>query len=374
MATRNDFIPSVCVKGSHYEVGHQVGLKFKDMIQSYMQAASKSYQRIFDFYNTDDGKRMYSDSLQLLKKVYPGYVEVIEGIASGAAVPFFKLFLLHLDAAYATNEEELLKHSKIGCSTILCNFPEQQLIGHNEDALSSALNHCYVVDAEITETNSAGTHVTKEKFMAFCYAGELPGFCMGCNQHGLSFSINVIQSDAHCGRIPRHFICRAMLSAKDFDQVLDILHARGYGVTDGIGINLGIKTASGSSLYSIEVGPNPLKNDESAVDVHEIKPNESYLHCNSFQRLNLPSPDNARISSQRREATYQTLQLPVDEISTLDILGNQSDPEYSFFREGTEPFGVTTVSTGIFHFNKGTWTLYSKNPKSAKPVSVYQIL
>lgn len=373
MATRNDYIPKFSVKGSNYEVGYQVGLEFKCVIHGYMEAAAKSFKPIFDFYDTDDGKRMYNDSLTLLKNVFPEYVKEIEGIADGAKIAFHKLFLLHLDAAYSTNEEELLQHSKIGCSTVLCNFPEQQLIGHNEDALPNALNHCYVVDVEIIEENSEGIRITKEKFMSLCYAGELPGFCCGCNRHGIAFSINVIQSSVHCGRIPRHFLCRAMLGAKNFDQLINILRATGYGVSDSMSVNLGVKDAASWSLYNIEVAPQ-LKKHESLLDVYEIKPNESYLHCNSFKRLDVPdcNPDR-RISSEHREEAYRKLPMPVDVTSTLNVLGDQSDTKYSIFRDGNETSQVVTVATGVFNFTKGNWTLYSKNPKTCIPIAEYPL-
>ena len=35
--------------------------------------------------------------------------------------------------------------------------------------------------------------VNKEHFTALCYAGHLPGFCMGFNRHGFVFTINVIR-------------------------------------------------------------------------------------------------------------------------------------------------------------------------------------
>lgn len=66
------------------------------------------------------------------------------------------------------------------------------VLGHTEDALPPALHHCYVVHAEIIE--SEGGAVRHEKFSSLCYAGHLPGFCMSVNQHGLVFSINVIEA------------------------------------------------------------------------------------------------------------------------------------------------------------------------------------
>ena len=67
------------------------------------------------------------------------------------------------------------------------------LLGHTEDALPETLNHAYIVSAHIHEDTPQGKYGTKDEgFVALCYAGHLPGFCMGYNHHGLVFSINVI--------------------------------------------------------------------------------------------------------------------------------------------------------------------------------------
>lgn len=60
---------------------------------------------------------------------------------------------------------------------------------HTEDALTEDLNHFYFVACDIDGPNG-----TKEKFTSLCYAGHLPGYTMGYNQHGLVYSINTIQA------------------------------------------------------------------------------------------------------------------------------------------------------------------------------------
>lgn len=65
------------------------------------------------------------------------------------------------------------------------------VLGHTEDALEVADNHCYIIHADITDSIDGFEY--REKFSALCYAGHLPGFCMSVNQHGLVFTINVVQ-------------------------------------------------------------------------------------------------------------------------------------------------------------------------------------
>jgi hypothetical protein len=68
------------------------------------------------------------------------------------------------------------------------------LIGHNEDAIPEFLNHWYMVKAHIEDVDRdgpGGKHV-EERFAALCYAGMLPGFCLGYNRHGLAYSVNIL--------------------------------------------------------------------------------------------------------------------------------------------------------------------------------------
>ncbi len=69
---------------------------------------------------------------------------------------------------------------------------EKVILGHTEDALPPANHHCYVIHADITDSE-AGV-LRHEKFSALCYAGHLPGFCMNINTHGFVYSINVIEA------------------------------------------------------------------------------------------------------------------------------------------------------------------------------------
>ncbi|ODN00690.1 hypothetical protein Ocin01_05996, partial [Orchesella cincta] len=111
-------------------------------------------------------------------------------MAEGAEVPFYKLFLLHIDSLIAPPEleDEYGKQtSQTGCTTVMCNS-EEVIIGHTEDACPEFLNNVFLVSAHIV--NNEG--VTLEKFTTLTYAGYLPGYTMGYNHHGLIYTVNTI--------------------------------------------------------------------------------------------------------------------------------------------------------------------------------------
>ena len=78
------------------------------------------------------------------------------------------------------------------CTKFTFFTPRQILLGHTEDSHKELLNYIYIVSACIKEEPQGKLAIQNENFTALCYAGHLPGFCMGYNHHGLVFSINVI--------------------------------------------------------------------------------------------------------------------------------------------------------------------------------------
>lgn len=68
-------------------------------------------------------------------------------------------------------------------------FSQQAILGHNEDALSETLNHWYLVSAHVVEPG-----YKDENFTSLSYAGFLPGYTMGYNEHGLVYSINTLSA------------------------------------------------------------------------------------------------------------------------------------------------------------------------------------
>lgn len=79
----------------------------------------------------------------------------------------------------------LLSHTSVD----ILHAPKQEILGHNEDALSETLNHWYLVSAHLLEPG-----YKEEKFTSLSYAGFLPGYTMGYNHHGLVYTINTLSA------------------------------------------------------------------------------------------------------------------------------------------------------------------------------------
>ncbi|XP_076040741.1 C45 family peptidase tan [Oratosquilla oratoria] len=368
---RRNAIPILYTRGTHYEVGFDVGRTFRGIIEDFLGSFSELRESLLPAYETEEGRAAYDATLKNLEENYPQYVREIQGTADGAKVPFHHLMLLHMDQIVPMNSGQERSAGTNGCSSICCNHEGQVLLGHTEDALPQTLNHIYLVSAHINEEEPQGRMKTKtEGFTALCYAGHLPGFCMGYNHHGLVFSVNVISpKKVLAGKTPRHFLCRSLLSAENMVEAQTILRDRGVGSADGFSINMSFTRQEGDHLFhNAEVGPAE-EGEESPMSVLTISPGEHLLHTNKYLRLQIPEDEGlCMASSEHRHARAGDCCPPETRTALLALLSDTHDTEYPFFREGGDPDFVKTVTLGVFDLEEKTWTLWMKNPRTADPI------
>lgn len=83
------------------------------------------------------------------------------------------------------------------------------------------------------------------------------------------------------GILAREFIARALLGVKTFNEAVDVLKNKGYGIADGFNLNIHFANQIGPKVvYSIEVGPDQNGTGESQLDILEVPVGDSYVHCN----------------------------------------------------------------------------------------------
>ena len=69
---------------------HQ-GRTFAKMIQDFVDIYSPLNETYLPLFATKEGKKVYEETLDAVKKQFPQYVREIEGTADGANVPFYKV-------------------------------------------------------------------------------------------------------------------------------------------------------------------------------------------------------------------------------------------------------------------------------------------
>ncbi|XP_014281924.1 beta-alanyl-dopamine/carcinine hydrolase [Halyomorpha halys] len=361
---RHNSLPVLYVRGSYYEVGYNVGRTFCGLIKTLLDTHPSLNKVYIPLYNTKNGQEIYDKTYQTVMKYYPQYIREMEGISDGAGVPFYKLFLLHVDDILPVCVGEMnASNGCHGCSTVCLNEEHAEIIGHTEDAFKEVLNNVYIIKAHITESQP------EEIFTAFCYAGLLPGYAMGFNNHGLIYSINIIGAK-HLGKgkLPRAFVARALLTASSLENVEDILRCKGCSIADAMSVNLSFLNQQGDRLFhNIEVSPTFPISDESALSVMTISPGEVMFHANKFLRLQIPEfEESMKESSTERQKTMEKHSL-VNDKCVLNLLGDTSHQKYDIFRS-TE--NVWTVAVGVFDCLARTWKIYMDNPKLNEPLVI----
>lgn len=115
---RNDmenrtFLPVIYVRGTFYQVGYDVvsdwvsivwvkviafltdnivqGRTFKSMIEELVQESNFLNDELLPAYNTKAGRKIYDDTVALMKDKFPHYVKELQGISDGSQVPFYKV-------------------------------------------------------------------------------------------------------------------------------------------------------------------------------------------------------------------------------------------------------------------------------------------
>ncbi|KAL7633543.1 UNVERIFIED_CONTAM: hypothetical protein RMT77_016076 [Armadillidium vulgare] len=365
-------IPILYTSGTYYEVGFNVGRTFRGLIEDFLNTFKVLHEELIPSYNTEEGKKAYDITLESVEINFPHYVRELQGTADGAKVPFYQLMLLHMDTIVPKNSGKKTSTHSYGCSSICSNFEHQVTLGHTEDALPGTLNHMYILSAHIKEDTPQGKWKTKEeRFTAFCYAGHLPGFCMGYNHHGFVYSVNVIfPKNVLAGKTPRHFLTRALLSAESMVEAQNILRDRGVGSADAFSVNMIFTKQEGDPVFhNAEVGP---AEDclESPLSVLTISPGEFLVHTNTFLRLKIPEDFEIEGESSCHRLKCAAKNRPIESReSVLSILSSTEDRQYPFFRDGnTKEDKIKTIAIGLFDILERKWTLWVNNPKHFEPV------
>ncbi|KAJ8736742.1 hypothetical protein PYW07_000013 [Mythimna separata] len=371
---RRATVPVIYVQGSHYDVGYDVGRTFSSVIKSFIS----SYENLRDFekeYKTDTGRNAYDKTLTNMRKKFPYYVKEIQGVADGAGVPFYQLFLLQMDDLIGNvNDNHIPRNDTGGCSSMAFKNPHATLLGHTEDAFHETLNHFYIMSAHIIPTpedREAGA--VEERFASLCYAGHMPGYTMGYNQNGLVFSINTLSPlILKHGNTPRTFLTRAMLSAKNFSQAEQILRDEGLGIGNGFSVNMIWTNNWGDrQIYNVEVSPD-LKADRSHLNIQKYD-KDLLVHCNKYQRTNVTEVTGPIIdSSVERLQVIHGYPKPRDRSDLAQILSDTTGKNFRVFADRPDDI-IMTIAAGIFDLDKRTWSIYINKPKLSEPVAVLPI-
>ena len=231
-------VPFIKVKGSHREIGRQIGESARPLVEHSIASAKVLVDLTYNHLQLDwNGANIQARKyLPFVQERYPQYVEEIIGIAEGANVSYDDLVVLHAMEAVTMDALHLTKCTSMGVD-------EQHtanghvLIAHNEDWIPEDEADVMIIHAEPDD---------EPPWIAMTYGGLLPN--IGMNAFGLAQCCDsVYPNDCRIG-IPRIIASRAVLGSRLISDAIRhmIVPLRAAGYNHLLGHESG-------ELYNIEV-------------------------------------------------------------------------------------------------------------------------
>lgn len=231
-------ITMIKVKGTHREIGRQIGEAYREQIQHHLQNTREVINTTYKALELDwAGARMQGRKyLPFAQERFPQYVEEVLGLSEGANVDFDDVGVSNDLEAVTIDALHLSKCTSFAVSE--SNTANGHvLIAHNEDWIPEDEPDVYLIHAEPND---------EPPFLAMTYGALIPN--IGFNAHGIAQCCDsVYPTDSRIG-IPRLYVSRAVLAAKTpgeaIRQTLIPRRAAGY--------NHLLAHESGE-IYSVEV-------------------------------------------------------------------------------------------------------------------------
>jgi isopenicillin-N N-acyltransferase-like protein len=207
---RSGPMPLVRVRGSHREIGRQIGEDRAEQIRHSVENAYCLIEQTFDSLELNwDGALIQSRKyMPFSQERYPQYVEELMGMAEGAGVSYDELAVVNAMEAVAMDALHLTK-----CTSLAVNGDRTAdghvLVAHNEDWLPDDEQDVYLVQASPDD---------EPPWLAMTYGGLLPN--IGFNAEGIAQCCDTVYpNDTRIG-IPRVIVSRAVLGARNLADAI----------------------------------------------------------------------------------------------------------------------------------------------------------
>lgn len=339
--------------GDPLEVAYQLGRRRRAQIARCVEFWNRTVREKF---------RGRGAELRVLERAFlvcarkgaPDLVEELVALAEGAHLGFADIFRLNL-TELATYVDK--------CTTLI--FPlrtphgRRILLAHNED-WDPRRNDVFILKAKLPGLS----------YVIVAYDGYLPGLSSGRNSFGLCHAINYLRPADRKVGLPRIFITRRLVTARNFSECLQWVRRspRAFGQ--------GIHLAQGSHYLGIELTARRLacwRPRLPAVHTNHyltrgLAGRHPRLGPSSFARLGKARQQLRNIMTQKKGHFFS----PVEARRLARrILSDRSTLPYAIWREAdrAEDRGAT-VAAAIFGTDQETFDVYRRLPCSFHPLSV----
>ena len=197
-------IPVIEARGSHREVGQQIGMACQVKIQKTLAGLHDDLPTGVTWEQTLQQSARY---LEFSRQVYPQYIEELKGIAEGADVSFEEVFLSMC--------EELWEFAAWrGCTDMAARGRATQdsstLIAHTNDLLPQSQEHLIILKVQAED---------EPEFLGISSGGI--AISAGFNAAGISLTGNQLDNNDIRPGVPRLLIVRATLASRYLSEAMD---------------------------------------------------------------------------------------------------------------------------------------------------------
>jgi len=247
-------IPIIHVKGTHYQVGYQIGTHMKSQLRELIQQSKEYVEKETDL-DWNDIRAPSQIFLEFSRKHMPEYVEEMQGAADATGIDLVDLFSEMCEEIFSKN---YLK----GCSDLIASgdvtADGSVLVAHNNDTSPNLEKYAVVVHYQVDG---------EPEILAVGYGGL--GISVGYNSAGISLTGNELSMNDMKMGVPRMLLVRKILSARTIGEAIDaaIFQPRASNYNQVI-------TDENGEIYSIE---------GSGTDYEAIYATDGYLvHTNHY--------------------------------------------------------------------------------------------
>ena len=198
-------IPLIEVGGSHREVGFQIGRSCQAQIRRMLAGLQADLPTGIRWEDMRDKSNAY---LAYSQRLYPQYIEELQGVAAGAEVPFEDVFISMC--------EELWEPAawRQGCTDMAARgkatVDGSTLVAHTNDLLPESEENLVILKVQ------AGDEPT---FLGISAGGV--GISAGFNAAGISLTGNQVDNNDIRAGVPRLLVVRAILAATRLGEAMD---------------------------------------------------------------------------------------------------------------------------------------------------------
>ncbi len=331
------------IEGSYREIGYKIGRYFKRNIYYVLDQRKEWILNLKEKLLTKEGQYFKGIFLREIKNFSPQFIEEVKGMALGLSIEEDIIWALHFQC-----ELEYIKENE-GCSTIYFKNEREEFLLHNEDGNKANYGKLFLIYVK----PPSGVD-----FYSLTYPGLIPGNAPGFNLKGIFQTTNYIGSTKVYEGIPRYFLSRAILEAKDLREAekIAIFIPKAYPCHHNLG------SFEENKYISIEATPDGFE---------VIRPEGLYFHTNHLilkETKNYPYEEKIyreKSSISRYETIkeeLENLKENLDFKSSFQILSSHKREPFSPCRHPKGEVEGQTLCTANYDFVNKKVEFYRGNP------------